>query len=209
MEKAVLAYLFQSFWRDSMCSGCSGYLMELIRDHENFKGAIRNFKKLTKTGQNGKKKKWFSKEMAILTHFVRVMREMHSVLESWHARVTYGSNERHWGLQKSHHEQHKWTKQLKQLKHWFPEEKAVLMQFYFLELWERLNVFWTRHMSRHLIDLITNNENFNILKKKWYSLKITLLEGFDRFLITVSHWFDMRHCKPVPHNCAILTSNIW
>ena len=57
------------FWHPRM----SGYIMEPIRDHEDYQGSVRNVKKGKKT-PNG----WFSKETAVLTYFCQGYRRYSS-----------------------------------------------------------------------------------------------------------------------------------
>ena len=60
--------IIKVFWTSYML----GYLMEPIKDNEDFKEAVRNVKK----GPKGPKlqKGYFSKETAMLTHFFKANR---------------------------------------------------------------------------------------------------------------------------------------
>ena len=74
----------------------SGYLMEPIRYHEDFKEAVKNVKNRPQTAQNSPKspKGGFSKETAVLTHFFKVKGEIQVVMVFSHVRVPYKTDQR-------------------------------------------------------------------------------------------------------------------
>ena len=79
------------FWIPHM----SGYLMDLIkliRDDEDFKGALRNVKNGPKMAK--KVIRVIFKGVVVLAYFFMFMGETQVVLDSSHVRVTHGTNQR-------------------------------------------------------------------------------------------------------------------
>ena len=63
--------------------------MEPIRDYEDFQGAVRNVIKGQKQPNEG-----FSMEIAVLTHFLKVIGESQVALDFTHVRVPHRTNQR-------------------------------------------------------------------------------------------------------------------
>ena len=74
----------------------SGFLMEPIRDNEDFKGAVRNVKNSQK-GKRGQKGDFHRRRQSLRTFF-KVMGDNQSVLDSSYVTVPGGTKQRQLGI---------------------------------------------------------------------------------------------------------------
>ena len=123
------------FWIPHM----SGYLMDLlkpIRDNEDFKRVFRNVKNGPKRAKKLKGGD-FQRSGSLATLFFMVMGETQVFLYSSNVRVTHQTNQRQWGLQRTHQEYSKWSKTAKRV---IFKEKHKSWCIFLIFMWSSLSL---------------------------------------------------------------------